>query len=115
MLEQKGHIMSLAKASQPLEQVVLLYGQAGHLHGYSFQCILDSTGNQFHLSRWNGAKELLELVTWLASLPRPGQKLANSFLVALLGVSGQLGERLIGDFIRGSNLKGGVGQTLTNC
>ena len=59
-----------------------------------------------NLSRWNGAKKLLELVTWCVLLPRPGQQLADSFLVAPLRVRSQLVERLSGLFIGCSNLQG---------
>ena len=67
------------------------------------------------LSRWNVGEKLLELVAWLVLLPRAGQQLANSFLVALLRMGSQLGERLTGLSIGGSDLQGGVGHSFPHC
>ena len=67
-----------------------------------------------YLSCWNGAKKLLELVAWLVLLPGPGQKLADSFLVALPAVADEFAESLSRVLIRCSNLKGRVGHIFTD-
>ena len=79
----------------------------------SFQCISQIVF--LHLSCWNGAEKLLELVAWLALLPGPAQQLAHPFLVALpTAVGGEFVERLSRVLIRCSNLKGRVGHIFTD-
>ena len=80
----------------------------------SFQCISQIVF--LHLSCWNGAEKLLELVAWFALLPGPAQQLAHPFLVALpTAVGGEFVERLSRVLIRCSDLESRVGHVLTDC